>query len=101
LVSESSAFGLHDLQLMVKMLNELRKDFGVVINRYHGEHTIVQEYLEKSQIPLLMEIPFKKEYAELYSESKLIVNNDEEMRKAFLELFENVKSQYLQKAMYR
>jgi MinD superfamily P-loop ATPase len=61
----------------------------------------VQEYLEKSQIPLLMEIPFKKEYAELYSESKLMVNTDEEMRKAFLELFENVKSQYLQKAMYR
>jgi len=106
LVSESSAFGLHDLQLMVKMLNEMRKDFGVVINRYHGEHTIVQEYLKKAKIPLLMEIPFKKEYAKIYSKSKLLIQQDDsdandEMRKKFMELFDNVKTQYLQKALYR
>lgn len=106
LVSESSAFGLHDLQLMVEMLNEMRKDFGVVINRYHGEHTLVQEYLEKAKIPLLMEIPFNKEYAKMYSQSKLLIQQDDtdannEMRKKFLELFENVKTQYLQKAFYR
>ncbi len=101
LVAESSAFGLHDLQLMVKMLNELRKGFGVVINRYHGEHNIVQEYLEKAQIPLLMEIPFKMEYARIYSESELLVNNNDDMRKKFLELFEKIKSEYMLKAMYR
>lgn len=106
LVSESSAFGLHDLKLMVKMLNELRKDFGVVINRYHGEHTIVQEYLEKSKIPLLMEIPFKKEYAKLFSQSKLLIQQDDseandEMKKKFMELFESVKTVYLQKSLYR
>ncbi len=104
IVSESSAFGLHDLQLMVKMLNDMRKDFGVIVNRYHGEHTIVQDYLAKARISLLMEIPFDMEYAKIYSESKLLVDksdNAAEFRSRFIDLFEKIKAQYLQKAMYR
>ena len=100
-VAEPSVFGLHDLKLMIKSLNDLRKDFGVVVNRFRGEYNEIHEYLKENNIPLLMNLPFKTEYAEWNSQTKLLVNNDDSLNSDFLKLFEEVKSIYIQKSMYR
>ncbi len=101
IVAEPSVFGLHDLKLIVKNLNDLRKDFGVVVNKYRGEFNEVHQYLEENDIPLLMNIPFKSSYAKWYSQGMLIVNEDENIKSEFYNLFEEVKRIYIQKSMYR
>jgi len=100
-VAEPSVFGFHDLKLMIKSLNKLRKDFGVVVNRFRSEFNDIHEYLKENGIPLLMNIPFKTEYAELNSQGKMLVSYDDSLNLDFLNLFEEVKSIYIQKSMYR
>jgi MinD superfamily P-loop ATPase len=101
IVAEPSVFGLHDLKLMVESLNRLRKDFGVVVNRYRGEYNTVHDYIKDNDIPLLLNIPFKTEYAEIIAKGELIVNNSDEIKDDFLRLFDEVKRIYIQKSMYR
>jgi MinD superfamily P-loop ATPase len=41
--------------------------FGVVVNRADIGDNTVYEYCEKQNIPILLEIPFERRIAELYS----------------------------------
>ncbi len=67
LVTEPTPFGLHDLQIAVKVLKKLALPFGVVVNRAGiGDHK-VYDYCENQNIPVLLEIPYDRRIAELYS----------------------------------
>jgi MinD superfamily P-loop ATPase len=67
LVTEPTPFGLYDLKITVQVLKDLGVPMGVVINRAGIGDRKVHEYCEKENIPLLLEIPFDKKIAELYS----------------------------------
>ena len=66
---------------------------GVIINRAGLGDQGVQEYLVKNNIPLLMEIPFDKEIARIYSEGGLWVEKVPEAQNRFLTLLETIKKQ--------
>ena len=72
LITEPTPFGLHDLKLAVETMKELKKDFGVVINRYGIGNNDVVDYCEGDNIPILAKIPNSRKVAELYSKGKLI-----------------------------
>jgi MinD superfamily P-loop ATPase len=57
--------------------------------------------LAEADIPLLMEIPFKLDYAKWYSQGKLLVQQDDDLKTEFVKLFDKVKDIYIQKSMYR
>jgi MinD superfamily P-loop ATPase len=67
LVTEPTPFGLHDLRLMVDTLKELKIPFGVVVNRAGIGNMGVYDYCKREGIPILLEIPFDRRIAELYS----------------------------------
>jgi MinD superfamily P-loop ATPase len=67
LVSEPTPFGLHDLKLMVEVLKEIKVPFGVVVNRAGIGDRRIYDYCRTENIPILLEIPFEKRIAELYS----------------------------------
>ena len=67
LVTEPTPFGLYDLKITVQVLKDLGVPMGVIINRAGIGDRKVHEYCEKEDIPLLLEIPFDKKIAELYS----------------------------------
>lgn len=67
LVTEPTPFGLHDLKISVQVLKDLEVPMGVIINRAGIGDRRVYKYCEKQDIPLLLEIPFSKKIAELYS----------------------------------
>ena len=71
LVTESSPFGLHDLELAVEVLRILNIPFGVVINKYEELYTDLEDYLNTERITILMKIPFDKEIAKDYSNGKI------------------------------
>ena len=68
LVTEPTPFGLNDLKLSVETLQILKKPFGVIVNRAGLGNRDVYDWIEKNHIPLLMEIPFDREIARIYSE---------------------------------
>jgi MinD superfamily P-loop ATPase len=91
LVTEPTPFGLHDLVLAVEVLKKLNIPFGVVINRADLGNNKTQEYCKSQNIPVLMQIPFKKEIAVAYSKGEPIVFAFPEYRKSFVELYDTIR----------
>jgi len=91
LVTEPTPFGLHDLKITVQVLKDLGVPMGVVINRAGLGDRKVYEYCEKENIPVLLEIPFSKKIAELYSRGVPFVAEMPEWKEKFLEIWDDIK----------
>lgn len=91
LVTEPTPFGLHDLQMTVQVLKDLGIPMGIVINRAGIGDKKVYEYCKKENIPLLLEIPFSKRIAELYSCGIPFVEEMPEWKDKFLKLLAKIK----------
>ena len=91
LVTEPTPFGLHDLQMTVQVLKDLGIPMGVVINRAGIGDKKVYEYCKKENIPLLMEIPFNKRIAQLYSRGIPFVVEMPEWEEKFQKLLDKIE----------
>lgn len=87
MVTEPTPFGLHDLKLGIGAIKLLGIPCGIVVNRAGKGDDEVQKLAEEENIPVLMEIPFDRKIAELYSKGK-ILSEDPEWKKRFLDLFD-------------
>lgn len=96
LVTEPTPFGLHDLKLAVDTMRELKKEFGVVINRFGIGDQNVEKYCAEDNIPILAKIPNSRKIAELYSDGQLAYDKvpemKEELDKIYHFLQENIKN---------
>jgi len=75
LVTEPTPFGLHDLQLAVRLLRQLRIPCGVVINRTGDNDRLIADYCQQEHLPVLCKIPFDREIAALSAAGELLVGN--------------------------
>jgi MinD superfamily P-loop ATPase len=92
LVTEPTPFGLHDLQLAVGAVRILDIPCGLVINRQGvGDDRVVQ-YAHQEQIPVLMEIPFDRRIAEIYSRGETIIEAMPEWKPRFQALFRKIEA---------
>jgi MinD superfamily P-loop ATPase len=71
LVTEPTAFGLHDLSLAAQMVRGLGLTCGVVVNRAGIGDRRVHNYCEREGLPVLAEIPDDRRIAEAYSRGAL------------------------------
>jgi len=90
LVTEPTPFGLSDLKQSVETLRILEKPFGVIINRSGIGNNKVQDYLLDEGITLLLEIPYSKETARLYSMGRLPVEKDPSLETQLLRVFDTI-----------
>ncbi|MCC3145537.1 ATP-binding protein [Halanaerobium sp. Z-7514] len=68
IVTEATIFGLHDLKMVIEMLNEIKQPFAVVINKAESDSDfLIEDYCNSEGIEILMKIPFSRKIAELYS----------------------------------
>ncbi|MCE5191991.1 MAG: ATP-binding protein [Actinomycetia bacterium] len=74
LVTEPTQFGLHDLDLAVRLGKELRIPIGVVINRDGAGGTDLDAYLAGAGVPILARIPFDRSIAEAYADGGLVLD---------------------------
>ncbi len=91
MVTESSPFGLHDLQIAMQIAEEMKIPIGVVINRYDEKNDKTREFLSGKNIPVLMTIPFDMEIARHYSSQKLLVDISDHYRSEFSSLLEKIE----------
>lgn len=90
LVTEPTPFGLSDLRQSIETLKKTGKTCGVVINRAGIGNGEVIKFLEYNNIPLLCEIPFKKEIAESYSRGELVSDNDASLEQQLLSIIKTI-----------
>jgi len=91
LITEPTPFGLHDLKLAVEVMIELKKDFGVVINRFGIGNNDVIKYCEDENIFLIGKIPNMKKAAEAYAKGELLSESIPEIKSAILNIIKNLK----------
>ncbi|MBN2485777.1 MAG: ATP-binding protein [Bacteroidales bacterium] len=100
LVTEPTHFGLNDLLLSVETLEYLGKPFGVIINRAGIGNSDVYNWLKNNKVPLLMEIPFDREIARVYSEGKLIAEELPLYATLFSQLMNTIEKTIKQQSGY-
>ena len=91
LVSEPTPFGLHDLKIMVQILEELNIPFGVIINRAGIGDRKIYDFCEEKDVPVLLEIPFQRKIAELYSRGIPFVVEMHKWKRKFQLLMDDIK----------
>ncbi len=91
LVTEPTPFGLHDLKLAVETVRILGIPHGLVINRAGLGNDAVKIYAQKENITILMEIPFDRKIAQIYSKGEMVVDQMPEYKSKFQDLFEKIK----------
>lgn len=74
LVTEPTAFGLHDLRLAVETVRETAVPFGVIVNRMGVGDRRVHDYCRREGVPILLEIQDDRRIAEAYSRGDLVVD---------------------------
>lgn len=92
LVTEPTPFGFHDLKLAVDTMEELDKEFGVIINRDGIGNDDVEKFCGREGIEILAKIPNSRKIAELYSQGELIYKYVPEVR----EQLEKIKDYILE-----
>ncbi|MBU2646078.1 ATP-binding protein [bacterium] len=92
LVTEPTPFGLNDLKLAVETVRTLNLPMGLVINRSDVGDDNVKAYAADEKIPILLEIPDRRDIAEHYSRGIAMVDALPEMKKVFEDLYTTVKN---------
>ncbi len=72
LITEPTPFGLHDMTLMVEVVRDMGKPFGIVINRHGVGNDDVLDYCARENIPVIAKIPNERMIAETYSRGELL-----------------------------
>ena len=91
LVTEPTPFGLHDLKITVEVLRKMSIPFGVVVNRAGIGDNKVYQYCNEENIPIMLEIPYQRKIAELYSKGIPFSLEMPEWGKKFQILFSEIK----------
>ncbi|MCW4051138.1 MAG: ATP-binding protein [Candidatus Bathyarchaeota archaeon] len=91
MVTEPTPFGLHDLEIATEVVSQLGIPLGVVVNFAGIGDRGVYEFCSEKSIPILMEIPYNRRIAELYSDGIPFLKEMPEWRSKFQSLLEKIK----------
>jgi MinD superfamily P-loop ATPase len=91
LVTEPTPFGLHDLKIAVQVLKKMAVQFGVVVNRAGIGDKNAYNYCGEENIPILLEIPYQRRIAELYSRGVPFSLEIPKWKERFQELYSEIR----------
>ncbi|MDD3194201.1 MAG: ATP-binding protein [Paludibacter sp.] len=94
LVTEPTPFGMSDLKQSVETLRHMGKPCGVIVNRAGLGTNEVYDYLSSEQLPLLMNIPFDRSIARIYSEGNLLTEQDDGWQMQFNLMYNLITERY-------
>ncbi len=90
LITEPTPFGFHDLKLAIDTMQELKKKYAVVINKYGIGNDDVLNYCKDNKIPVIGKIPHLVEAAVLYSKGKVMVDELPEIRSEIENIYSGI-----------
>ncbi|MEM2108519.1 MAG: ATP-binding protein [Candidatus Bathyarchaeia archaeon] len=92
LVTEPTPFGLHDLKIAVEVLRKLAVPFGVIVNRADIGEKKLYDYCREKNIRIMLEIPYQRRIAELYSLGIQFSLEMPEWKEKFQALYSEIRS---------
>jgi MinD superfamily P-loop ATPase len=72
LVTEPTPFGLHDLELSVRLGRDLGIPMGIVVNRDVSGDRALDDFCEQWDVPIIARLPFSRRVAEVYARGRLV-----------------------------
>ena len=90
LVTEPTPFGLHDLRVMVQVVQELKIPAGVVINRDGVGDRGVDQFCAEAGLPILMRIPLEREIGEGIARGRSLIEIRPEYEEQFRQLYARI-----------
>ncbi len=90
LVAEPTLFGVHNLNMVVELVELFNKPYGVVINKSMNGENPVRDYCEEKGIKILEEIPFDNELGTLNSNALIATRESEKYNKLFTSILETI-----------
>lgn len=93
MVTEPTPFGLHDLDMAVRMAWTMGLPCGAVINRDGTGCGGVESYCRDKGIPILARIPFDRSLAERYSRGEVLARQENWFTQKMEELFLQISIQ--------
>jgi MinD superfamily P-loop ATPase len=88
LVTESTPFGLHDLQKAAQVTEKLDIPTVVVINRSTGQNEAITAFCTSMDIPVLGIILFDREIAHVHGQGEILVQKRPEWQGVFRDLYD-------------
>jgi MinD superfamily P-loop ATPase len=92
LVTEPTPFGVHDLKLTVQMLERLKIPYAVIVNRSDLGDREVFDFCKKNSIPIIVEIPYERNIAVLYSYGISLIKEGEQYKRYFRDIWKYLES---------
>jgi MinD superfamily P-loop ATPase len=93
LVTEPTAFGLHDLTLMVDLAKELSLPMAVILNRVGTGYADVAGYCRSEEVAIIAEIPFDRSVAACYADGGLLVDEHRLGHQWFAQLWDALRGE--------
>lgn len=90
LVAEPTIFGMHNLKMVLELVNIFKKPHGVVINKTQGKFPALKEFLTGNDIDVLMDIPYDDELGKINSMGLIAADEILEYRVLFSSLLKKV-----------
>lgn len=91
LVTEPTPFGFYDFTLAWEAFSPLGKPMAVVINRAGLGDNRVYDFCKEKNLPVLAEIPYRRDIAEHYSRGLILSELDEALHTSFVALRDRLR----------
>lgn len=90
LVTEPTPFGLFDLGLACEAFLPLGKPMGIVINRAGLGDGAVVDFCRSKRLPVWAEIPFSRDIATAYADSRIVARVSPDLESVFVALADHI-----------
>lgn len=91
LVTEDTPFGLFDMKLAYGVAKKMNKKMGIIINKALSGYDEIRDFAKKENVPILMEIPFDRKFAESYANGITLSEYSDEFKNEFLRVFSYIE----------
>ena len=90
LVTEPTAFGIHNMALVRELAEILEKPYAVLINKALPDEPLVRDYCAQHNIPVIGEIPYSTELADLNSRGEIAAMHNPEYQTLFADYLRRI-----------
>jgi MinD superfamily P-loop ATPase len=90
LVTEPTAFGFHNFQMVHQLASLLKKPCGVVINKQLSPYEPLERFCEEHHLPVLERIPYNEELARRIAQNEVVAETVPEEKRRFRALLDRI-----------
>lgn len=91
LVAEPTLFGVHNFEMIHKLMRLLNKPFGAVLNKCLEEENPAEIYCIKNNIKIIGKIPYDNELGKLNSKGLIAARESKDYLEMFSDLLEKIE----------